>query len=163
MPAKIVIKPAQAAPAVGPYNHAVRAGDLLFCAGQIPLDPATGNLVSGDIQAQTAQAEAKLSAARRWLLGSFEDITAAAAKRGHVTIDERMTVRLASTFAIHQSLEVVDMLYQAAGATAIFDVQPFERRFRDIHSVAQQLQGRQQHFETVGQYLLGLEADTSWL
>jgi len=115
------------------------------------------------IQAQTAQAEAKLSAARRWLLGSFEDITAAAAKRGHVTIDERMTVRLASTFAIHQSLEVVDMLYQAAGATAIFDVQPFERRFRDIHSVAQQLQGRQQHFETVGQYLLGLEADTSWL
>ena len=36
-----------------PYNHAVRVGDLLFCAGQIPLDPATGNLVSGDIKAQT--------------------------------------------------------------------------------------------------------------
>lgn len=50
---KIVIKPAKAAPAVGPYNHAVRSGDLLFCAGQIPLDPATGNLVSGDIKAQT--------------------------------------------------------------------------------------------------------------
>ena len=53
MPAKIIIKPAKAAPAVGPYNHAVRVGDLLFCAGQIPLDPATGNLVSGDIKAQT--------------------------------------------------------------------------------------------------------------
>jgi 2-iminobutanoate/2-iminopropanoate deaminase len=52
MPKKIVIKPARSAPAVGPYNHAVRVGDLLFCAGQIPLDPATGNLVSGDIQAQ---------------------------------------------------------------------------------------------------------------
>src|SRR5881394_2213697 len=62
MPAKIVIKPAQAAPAVGPYNHAVRAGDLLFCAGQIPLDPATGNLVSGDIQAQTAQVLANVKA-----------------------------------------------------------------------------------------------------
>ncbi len=49
---KIVIKPAHSAPAVGPYNHAVRVGDLLFCAGQIPLDPATGNLVSGDIKAQ---------------------------------------------------------------------------------------------------------------
>ena len=36
---KQVIKPAQAAPAVGPYNHAVRIGDLLFCAGQIPIDP----------------------------------------------------------------------------------------------------------------------------
>ena len=85
------------------------------------------------------------------------------AERGHITLDERMTIRLASTFAIHTSLEVVDMLYQAAGATAIFNENPFERRFRDIHSVAQQLQGRQQHFETVGQYLMGLEADTGWL
>jgi 2-iminobutanoate/2-iminopropanoate deaminase len=40
MPSKIIIKPAKAAPAVGPYNHAVRVGDLLFCAGQIPIDPA---------------------------------------------------------------------------------------------------------------------------
>jgi alkylation response protein AidB-like acyl-CoA dehydrogenase len=115
------------------------------------------------IQAQTAQAEAKLSSARRWLLGSLEDITKAVSERGHITLDERMNIRLASTFCIHTSVEVVDMLYQAAGATAIFDENPFERRFRDVHSVAQQLQGRQQHFETVGQYLLGLEADTGWL
>jgi len=53
MPTKTIIKPGKAAPAVGPYNHAVRIGDLLFCAGQIPLDPATGNLVGGDIKAQT--------------------------------------------------------------------------------------------------------------
>jgi 2-iminobutanoate/2-iminopropanoate deaminase len=50
---KIVIKPSKSAPAVGPYNHAVRMGDLLFCAGQIPIDPASGNLVPGDIKAQT--------------------------------------------------------------------------------------------------------------
>ncbi|MBM3877054.1 MAG: RidA family protein [Verrucomicrobia bacterium] len=50
---KTIIKPAQSAPAVGPYNHAVRVGDLLFCAGQIPLDPATGNLVAPDIKSQT--------------------------------------------------------------------------------------------------------------
>ncbi len=53
---KTVIKPAKAAPAVGPYNHAIRIGDLLFCAGQIPLDPATSNIVSGDIKAQTERA-----------------------------------------------------------------------------------------------------------
>jgi 2-iminobutanoate/2-iminopropanoate deaminase len=53
MSQKQIIKPAKSAPAVGPYNHAVRTGDLLFCAGQIPLDPASGNLVPGDIQAQT--------------------------------------------------------------------------------------------------------------
>jgi 2-iminobutanoate/2-iminopropanoate deaminase len=52
---KKVIKPAKSAPAVGPYNHAVRVGDLLFCAGQIPIDPSTGNLVPGDAKAQTEQ------------------------------------------------------------------------------------------------------------
>jgi 2-iminobutanoate/2-iminopropanoate deaminase len=50
---KTIIKPAGAAPAVGPYSHAVRVGELLFCAGQIPVDPATGQLVAGDIRAQT--------------------------------------------------------------------------------------------------------------
>ena len=50
---KTIIKPARSAPAAGPYNHGVRAGDFLFCAGQIPLDPATSQLVPGDIRAQT--------------------------------------------------------------------------------------------------------------
>jgi len=53
MLSKKIIKPAKSPAAVGPYNHAVRIGDLLFCAGQIPIDPATGNLIPGDIKAQT--------------------------------------------------------------------------------------------------------------
>lgn len=50
---KSIIKPAKSPAALGPYNHAVRVGDLLFCAGQIGIDPATGNLVAGDVKAQT--------------------------------------------------------------------------------------------------------------
>ena len=115
------------------------------------------------VQSEVARAEARLASARRYLIGTLEDTTEGVRKRGHITLDERMTIRLASTFAIHTSIEIVDMLYQSAGATAIFNDNPFERRFRDIHSVAQQLQGRQQHFETVGQYRMGLEADESWL
>src|SRR5438445_11862875 len=53
MSPKQIIKPAGSAPAVGPYNHAVRIGDFLFCAGQIPIEPGTGNLIAGDIKAQT--------------------------------------------------------------------------------------------------------------
>jgi 2-iminobutanoate/2-iminopropanoate deaminase len=53
MSKKTIIKPSKSPAAVGPYNHAVRAGDLMFCAGQIPIDPATGSLISGDIKAQT--------------------------------------------------------------------------------------------------------------
>jgi len=116
------------------------------------------------IQSQVAQAEARLSAARAFLLGSLQEITAEVERVGHITLDQRMVIRLASTFAIHQSLQVVDTAYHAAGSTAIFEENPFERRFRDIHTVSQQLQGRQEHFETVGQYLLGLEPDSlMWL
>ena len=51
---KTIIKPAKAAPALGPYNHGVRVGDLLFCAGQIPLDPANpSGPLPADIKAQT--------------------------------------------------------------------------------------------------------------
>jgi len=62
MATKTIIKSAKAPAAVGPYNHAVRVGDLLFTAGQIPLDPATGQLVAGDIQAQTERVLQNLKA-----------------------------------------------------------------------------------------------------
>lgn len=114
-------------------------------------------------QSQVAQSEVRLSSAYGHLLRSLEDITEAVRGRGHITMDERMAIRLNSTYCIHTALEVIDMLYQAAGATAIFDENPFERPWRDVHSVSQQIQGRQAHFETVGAYLMGLEADTSWL
>ncbi len=48
--------------AVGPYSQAVRAGNLVFSAGQIPLDPATGKLVEGDISAQTRRVMDNLTA-----------------------------------------------------------------------------------------------------
>lgn len=53
MASKQIIKPAKSPAAVGPYNHAVRVGDLLFCAGQIPIDPKDGSLILGDIKVQT--------------------------------------------------------------------------------------------------------------
>jgi 2-iminobutanoate/2-iminopropanoate deaminase len=43
----------QAPAAIGPYSQAIRAGDFLFVSGQIPLDPATGALIEGDVAAQT--------------------------------------------------------------------------------------------------------------
>ncbi len=48
-----IIATDQAPAAVGPYSQAVIAGNLVFCAGQIPLDPATGNVVPGGIEEQT--------------------------------------------------------------------------------------------------------------
>ena len=108
------------------------------------------------IQAQVAQSEARIGAARAFLLGALGDIWREAGRTGGLSLDDNATIRLASTWAIHQAKDAIDTLYHAAGSGAIFEENPFERRFRDIHTVIQQYQGRQSHFETVGQVLLGL-------
>jgi alkylation response protein AidB-like acyl-CoA dehydrogenase len=113
------------------------------------------------VQAQVAQSEARIGAARAFLLRSLDEIWHEAGRAGRLSLDHNATIRLASTWAIHQAREAVDTLYHAAGATAIFEENPFERRFRDIHTVVQQYQGRQAHFETVGQVLLGLGPEST--
>lgn len=55
MSEKAIVETAAAPAAIGPYSQAVWAGDLLFCSGQIPLDPATGQLVEGDAATQAKQ------------------------------------------------------------------------------------------------------------
>jgi alkylation response protein AidB-like acyl-CoA dehydrogenase len=115
------------------------------------------------VQSQVGQAEAALRSARLLLVSTLGEIWQAVGRAGHLSLEQRINIRLASTFAIHRARDVVEVAYHAAGATAIFTSGPFERRLRDLHAVTQQLQGRQAHFETVGQYLLGLEPDMSWL
>ena len=115
------------------------------------------------VQSQVAQSEARLRSARMFLLGSLEEIWQDVGRSGSLALDQRITIRLAATYAIHQARDVADTVYAAAGSSAIFTAGAFERRFRDIHAVTQQLQGRASHFETVGQFLLGLEPDTQFL
>ena len=60
--------------AIGPYSQAVRAGQLLFVSGQVPLDPATGQIVSGDIAAQTHRVFDNLGAVLEAGGRSFADV-----------------------------------------------------------------------------------------
>lgn len=60
--------------AIGPYSQAVRCGDLLFLSGQIPLDPATGQLVTGDIAAQTRRVMENLRAVLAAAGCTFADV-----------------------------------------------------------------------------------------
>ncbi|MDE2574652.1 MAG: hypothetical protein KGL55_05010 [Rhodospirillales bacterium] len=115
------------------------------------------------VQTQVALAEAKLGAARAFLLDTLRQCEAALESGAALTLDQRARIRMAATFATHQAREVVDMAYHEAGATAIFNANPFERRFRDMHTVCQQVQARSAHFETVGRHLLGLPAELRWL
>jgi alkylation response protein AidB-like acyl-CoA dehydrogenase len=109
----------------------------------------------GMIQTDTAVAEARLNAARAYLVEVAEAVWSEVQESGELTVDQRMRIRLAATHAIHEAKAVADVAYDLAGATAIFATGPYERRFRDIHTVAQQLQGRKSNLQTVGAYLLG--------
>ena len=111
---------------------------------------------SGAVQQEVALAEAKLESARSLLLETARVLWREAAATGALPLAERARLRLASTYAIRSAREVVASAYNAAGATAIFDSNPFERRFRDMHAVSQQVQAQASNLELVGQYLLGL-------
>ncbi len=71
---KAAIATADAPGAIGPYSQAVRAGDLVFVSGQIPLDPATGELVQGGVEAQAARVVANLRAVLRAAGCDFGDV-----------------------------------------------------------------------------------------
>jgi alkylation response protein AidB-like acyl-CoA dehydrogenase len=125
------------------------------------------------IQSLVATADVRLRSARSWLIQTLRDAEAGVSARatlvsgtptlGELTLDERVAIRQAATFAIAQARDVVNEVYHEAGSTAIFNRFTIERRFRDINTVSQQLQGRSAHFETVGQHMLGMEIFQRWL
>jgi indole-3-acetate monooxygenase len=136
---------------------------IALASGKTPALTQTSLRDSAVIQSEIGMADAKLNAARTWLIAVLHDAQEATRLAGEVPSDHRLRIRQASTYAIHQAKEVVDVAYHEAGSTAIFDANPFERRFRDVNTVTQQVQGRRSHFETIGQHLLGCEPNLRWV
>jgi alkylation response protein AidB-like acyl-CoA dehydrogenase len=108
------------------------------------------------VQAEVARGEARLGSARAYLIETLTTIHAQASETAPIEVADRARVRLACTNAIQGAAEVADFAYKAAGVDAIFPGSPFERRFRDMHTLSQQIQARGAHFESVGQILLGV-------
>jgi len=113
------------------------------------------------VQSQIGQAEARLRAAEAFLMRSVEQVWQEL--EGEITIDQRVLLRMAGSHAIKEAKDVMDTVYYLAGSSAIFWEGPFDRRLRDIHTIQQQLQGRLDHFERVGQWVMGLEPETLFL
>jgi indole-3-acetate monooxygenase len=111
---------------------------------------------SAVVQSDVGRAEARLGSARAYLIETLTAIYAQSGDVAAIEVAERARVRLACTNAIHGAVEVADFAYKAAGVDAIFPGSPFERRFRDMHTLSQQIQARGAHFEQVGQVLLGV-------
>jgi indole-3-acetate monooxygenase len=107
------------------------------------------------VQAEVARSEARLGSAEAYLRAILAEIYAHADQWAAIDTEDRARVRLACANAIQGAIEVADAVYKAAGVDAIFPGSPFERRFRDIHTLSQQIQSRSAHFEAVGRILLG--------
>lgn len=113
------------------------------------------------ILARLAQADAKVSAASAWLEKLLHQAWRECETEGQVSFPLRVKMRAACTYQITEAREAVDMIFTEAGATGIFRSNAFERRFRDMHTVAQQVQGSIARMQAVGGYYLGIKPPLS--
>ena len=115
------------------------------------------------VQHDVGRAEARLRSGRAFLFEAVREIWDAVVSTGEVTLDQRANLRLATTHGIRLAVEVVDMVYNMAGATAAYESSPIQRHFQDVHVMSQHLQARLAHYDLVGRHWLGLKIDESRL
>jgi indole-3-acetate monooxygenase len=128
--------------------------------------PAGGALLLRDnavIQERVAISQARLAAMNAWMMQSLRESWEGCLATGQHAFEHRVNMRLACTYAIREAAKVVEGVYADAGATAIFAAHPFERRLRDMHAVAQQIQANPMHLQTAGQYYLGMKPSTRFI
>ncbi len=111
-------------------------------------------------QTRIAELEAQWQAACAYQQTTLRTVWDAVVETGGLSTENRARIRLACTYAINQVTDVVHQVYRLAGSSAIFETLPFERRFRDMHAVSQQMQARHSHYETVGRQIMGLDSSS---
>ena len=121
-----------------------------YRSGLLLRDHQTTQRTIGEAHAQQCSARAFLKEAHGRLWESI-------CTRGALETDERIQLRVAATHAIRTSAQIVDAAYTLCGAGGIFQTNPIQRRFQDMHVITQHVQGHYVHYETAGQYLLGLD------
>jgi indole-3-acetate monooxygenase len=115
------------------------------------------------VQVNVGQAEADLRSGRALLTETVRETWTGVSSTGTISLDQRAALRLATAHAIRLAVRVVDTVYNAAGVTAIYEANPLQRHFQDIHVISQHLQGRLSHYELVGRHWLGLPVDETRL
>jgi alkylation response protein AidB-like acyl-CoA dehydrogenase len=112
------------------------------------------------VQGLIGRTEASLRAARAYLYATASEVWCDLERGEPISEAHRIALRIGATWTIHQSASVVDTAYHMAGATAVFAANPFERRFRDMHAIAQQIQARDTHYEDAGRAILAASLET---
>ncbi len=115
-------------------------------------------------QFTVGQAEASLRSARAFLMETVWDIWNEATQTAEpVSLERRLSLRLAGTHAIRVAAQIIESIYTACGATAAFEGNLIQRHFQDIHVITQHVQGRLLYYEMAGKHQLGMTIDESRL
>ncbi len=148
-----------------PLGIARAAIDALLALAQAKTPTGQTSLLRerAAVQADVARAEALLRAADAFLRETVEQTWACALGGAPATLEQRALLRLAATHAGITAAQVVDLMYNAGGATSIYETSPLERCFRDVHTATAHAQIWPANFETVGQFLLGLPPSGAYL
>ncbi|MFT5439061.1 MAG: alkylation response protein AidB-like acyl-CoA dehydrogenase, partial [Alphaproteobacteria bacterium] len=109
------------------------------------------------VQREFARVEADLGSARAYLHETIGVLVDGTVSPEEWPLTDRARLRGACTNGIWKARDAISWAYQAAGSAAIFDKNPFEKRLRDINTIAQQAQAQPRHFENVGRTLMGLQ------
>ncbi len=108
------------------------------------------------IQVNIGQCEAAIRSARAYLVEAVGDIWRDVTSTGATTQDRRAELRLAVTHSIRLACQAVDIIYNAAGASAVLKSNLIQRHFQDMHVMTQHVQARLSYYEMVGKHWLGL-------
>ena len=130
---------------------------IAVAAAKTPSYTAATLRDSTAVQSDVALAEGHLGASRAYMLEMAGEAWQALGRGEALDLDRRARLRIACAYASARAREVVAMAYHRAGATAIHARNPFERRFRDMNTVAQQVQAAPSNFENAGKAILGLD------
>jgi indole-3-acetate monooxygenase len=114
-------------------------------------------------QIRVAEAEALVRSARLYLYDAVDRLWRTVLDTGAAPIEMRADARMAAWHAVFSSARAVDLMYAAAGATALYTSSPLERAFRDVHAITQHIGVHSRVMETAGRVLFGLEPDTPLL
>jgi alkylation response protein AidB-like acyl-CoA dehydrogenase len=107
------------------------------------------------VQKQVGKSEALVRSARAYLYQTMAEFAAPDADGGQRVADRSAAVRLATAHCAQSAVQAVDLLFDAAGGTSVYESSRLERCFRDVHMITHHIGASPTTFEMVGQYLLG--------
>ena len=133
---------------------------VTLAAVKTPYGSSTSLRDKPNVQADVARAEVLLGSARSYLFSMISELWEELAAGAAASMRRRAMVRLACAYAAQASAQAVDLMYNAAGGTAIFETGRLERCFRDVHVSTQHIATSSSNYEVGGRVLLGLDPGT---